>query len=119
MLSIYPACFYENKDGSYTVIFPDLDYTATQGDNLEDAFAMAVDCLAGYLYTSLENHESFPKASVMSSIDPKKVLQEIDCDDDDVKKTLTIPVWLDEAAKAQHINFSKVLQKALKEELRM
>lgn len=141
MLSAYPACFYENKDGSYTVIFPDLDYTATQGDNLEDAFAMAVDCLAGYLYTSLENHESFPKASVMSSIDPKKVLQEIDCDDDDkgfvnmvtvdvksyardhfeksVKKTLTIPVWLDEAAKAQHINFSKVLQKALKEELRM
>ena len=82
MISIYPACFYENKDGSYTVIFPDLDYTATQGENLEDAFAMAVDCLAGYLYTSLENHESFPKASVMSSIDPKKVLQEIDCDDD-------------------------------------
>ena len=74
MISIYPACFYENKDGSYTVIFPDLDYTATQGENLEDAFAMAVDCLAGYLYTSLENHESFPKASVMSSIDPKKVL---------------------------------------------
>ena len=26
MISIYPACFYENKDGSYTVIFPDLEH---------------------------------------------------------------------------------------------
>ena len=112
MISIYPACFYENKDGSYTVIFPDLDYTATQGENLEDAFAMAVDCLAGYLYTSLENHESFPV-----TVDVKSYAR--DHFEKSVKKTLTIPVWLDEAAKAQHINFSKVLQKALKEELRM
>ena len=48
MLSIYPACFFK-EDNGYSVIFPDLNYLATQGDTLEDAVAMAVDCLAGYL----------------------------------------------------------------------
>ena len=45
MLSIYPACFFK-EDNGYSVIFPDLNYLATQGDTLEDAVAMAVDCLA-------------------------------------------------------------------------
>ena len=62
MLSIYPACFFK-EDNGYSVIFPDLNYLATQGDTLEDAVAMAVDCLAGYLYTAKMDNEKFPKAS--------------------------------------------------------
>lgn len=50
MLSAYPACFIK-EDTAYSVIFPDLN-TATCGDNLEDALSMAVDCLAGYLYSA-------------------------------------------------------------------
>ena len=61
MLSIYPACFFK-EDNGYSVIFPDLNYLATQGDTLEDAVAMAVDCLAGYLYTAKMDNEKFPKA---------------------------------------------------------
>ena len=34
MLSMYPACFYKEDNGSYSVVFPDLNYLATQGDNL-------------------------------------------------------------------------------------
>ena len=49
MLSMYPACFYKEDDG-YSVIFPDLNYLATQGDSFEDAMEMAVECLASYLY---------------------------------------------------------------------
>ena len=41
MLSAYPACFIK-EDTGYSVIFPDLN-TATCGDDLEDAFSMAVD----------------------------------------------------------------------------
>ena len=52
MLSMYPACFYKENDG-YSVIFPDLNYLATQGDSFEDAMQMAVECLASYLYTCL------------------------------------------------------------------
>ena len=59
MLSIYPACFFK-EDNGYSVIFPDLNYLATQGDTLEDAVAMAVDCLAGYLYTAKMDNEKFP-----------------------------------------------------------
>ena len=63
MLSIYPACFFK-EDNGYSVIFPDLNYLATQGDTLEDAVAMAVDCLAGYLYTAKMDNEKFPKAPI-------------------------------------------------------
>ena len=49
MLSAYPACFFKEGSG-YSVIFPDLNHLATCGDTLEDAFAAAVDCLAGYLF---------------------------------------------------------------------
>ena len=49
MISTYPACFFKEEQG-YTVIFPDLNWLATCGDTLEEAFAMAVDCLAGFIY---------------------------------------------------------------------
>ena len=139
MLSAYPACFYKEKDGGYSVIFPDLKGAATQGDNLQDAFAMAVDCLAGYLYTSMEDKEPIPPPSDLSAVDPHAFLDTINCSDDapcfinmvavdvpsyakehfekSVKKTLSIPSWLNDAAKAQNINFSQVLQKALRQQL--
>ena len=46
MLSMYPACFYKEAEG-YSVVFPDLNNLATQGDTFEEAMEMAVDCLAG------------------------------------------------------------------------
>ena len=63
MLSIYPACFFEEENGGYSVVFPDLNYLATQGDTKTEAFEMAVDCLAGYLYTAQRDGESVPAVS--------------------------------------------------------
>ena len=48
MLSMYPACFFKKENG-YSVIFPDLDWLATQGDTIKDIMEMAIDCLAGCL----------------------------------------------------------------------
>ena len=59
MLSVYPACFYKEKNGQYSVIFPDLDHLSTFGDDLQDAMEMAVDCLAGYIY-DLKQSKSTP-----------------------------------------------------------
>lgn len=59
MLSMYPACFYKEDDG-YSVIFPDLNYLATQGDSFEDAMEMAVECLASYLYIAQRDGEDVP-----------------------------------------------------------
>ncbi|MCI5995390.1 MAG: type II toxin-antitoxin system HicB family antitoxin [Blautia sp.] len=135
MLSIYPACFYKEEDG-YSVIFPDLNYLATQGDDLEDAMAMAVECLAGYLHSCKAGGEKPQAPSSLQSIDPAAVSKEVSPDvpvgeafvnmvsvdadayakkhfDKSVRKTLTIPAWLNAAALEQGINFSQTLQEAL------
>ena len=139
MLSMYPACFYKEDDG-YSVIFPDLNYLATQGDSFEDAMEMAVECLASYLYIAQRDGEDVPAPSSLVNIDPVAVAKELDPDlpvgeaivnlvsvdvaeyakkhfEKSVKKTLSIPAWLNEAAVAQGVNFSQVLQRALKEQL--
>lgn len=141
MLSMYPACFYK-EDTGYSVIFPDLNFLATQGDSFEEAMAMAVDCLAGYLYAAQRDGEKLPAPSALADVDPVAVSRELDPDmpvgeaivnlvsvdvaeyakkhfEKAVKKTLTIPAWLNDAAIAQGVNFSQVLQQALKERLHM
>ena len=141
MLSMYPACFYKEDDG-YSVIFPDLNYLATQGDSFEDAMEMAVECLASYLYIAQRDGEDVPAPSSLVNIDPVAVAKELDPDlpvgeaivnlvsvdvaeyakkhfEKSVKKTLSIPAWLNEAAVAQGVNLSQVLQRALKEQLHM
>ena len=141
MLSMYPACFYKEDDG-YSVIFPDLNYLATQGDSFEDAMEMAVECLASYLYIAQRDGGDVPAPSSLVNIDPVAVAKELDPDlpvgeaivnlvsvdvaeyakkhfAKPVKKTLSIPAWLNEAAVAQGVNFSQVLQRALKEQLHM
>ena len=79
MLSMYPACFYKEDDG-YSVIFPDLNYLATQGDSFEDAMEMAVECLASYLYIAQRDGEDAPAPSSLVNIDPVAVAKELDPD---------------------------------------
>lgn len=139
MLSIYPACFFR-EDKGYSVIFPDLNWLATQGDTLEEAMRMAVDCLAGYLYTCQLDGDDIPGPSKLSEINPEDVRKELApevpvCEafvnmvsvdvtlyaqehfEKSVRKTLTIPAWLNKAALEQGVNFSQVLQEALKTKL--
>lgn len=137
MLSIYPAIFQKEKTGEYSVIFPDLNHLATCGSDLNEAMSMAVDCLAGYLYSEQLDGNNFPAPTPIDKID-------IHCEDDEdsdytfvnlvsvdvaeyarqhftksVKKTLTIPQWLNDEAKRRNINFSKVLQVALMNEIKI
>ncbi len=139
MLSAYPACFFKEQNG-YSVIFPDLNYLATCGNSLDEALTMAVDCLAGYLYMLEKDRETAPAASSMNQIDPKQVADELEISSDEmfvnivtvdvteyakrhfeksIKKTLTIPAWLNDAALAQGLNFSQILQEALKAKLHL
>ena len=134
MLSAYPACVYKEKTGGYSVIFPDLDHLATCGDTLEEAFAMAVDCLAGYLYNARQMGETVPEPSPLDRIDPDVEYDEyeevfinlVTVDvaeyakrhfERSVKKTLTIPKWLNDKAEREQINFSQLLQAALRQKL--
>ena len=126
MLSMYPACFYKEKDGQYTVIFPDLNHLATCGTDLQNAMKMATDCLAGFLYEAKLSNEAVPEPSELNTIDVNEEYSDyaeafvniVSVDVEAyVKKTLTIPKWLNDAAIAKKLNFSKILQDALKHEL--
>ncbi|MDE7425208.1 MAG: type II toxin-antitoxin system HicB family antitoxin [Lachnospiraceae bacterium] len=77
MLSSFPACFFK-EDNGYSVIFPDLNYLATCGSDLDDALYMAVDCLAGYILWLWEDEEEVPAASAIEDIDPLKICEELD-----------------------------------------
>ena len=141
MLSMYPACFFHDPDG-YSVIFPDLNGLATCGDTPEEAFAMAVDCLAGYLYTCQLDGEEIPAPSPSSRIDPQAIAKQLDpeappCEavvkvvsvdvagyarehfGEPIRKTLSLPGWLSLQAEQAGLNLSEVLQDALKERLNM
>lgn len=135
MLSAYPACFIKEENG-YTVIFPDLNHLATCGSTLDEAFTMAVDCLAGYLYWLQQDGETAPAPSALDKINPTALLDNVAFENSfvnivtvdvaeyakahfekSVKKTLSIPAWLNTAALERNINFSQVLQDGLKEYL--
>ncbi|MBR1598297.1 MAG: type II toxin-antitoxin system HicB family antitoxin [Lachnospiraceae bacterium] len=136
MLTVYPACFFQEHNGGYSVIFPDLNYLSTCGDSLDDAMEMAIDCLAGYIYTCQNDGDILPKPSKLNDIDPQKIASDIDPEssvgeafvnlisidvkayakehfEKSVRKTLTIPAWLNNAALEKNINFSQTLQEAL------
>lgn len=68
MVSIYPACFYKEKNSGYSVIFPVLNI-ATCGDTLEEAQRMAVDCLAGFLDEAQQENRQVPPPPAMGDID--------------------------------------------------
>lgn len=125
MKLVYPACFYEEGKG-YSVEIPDLLGCCTQGDTLEEALEMAQDAALGWILTSIEEEEEIPKPSQIGDIkiDNKKGFKTLLLLDIDqytekygtkkaVKKTLTIPEWLNKRAEKVGINFSKTLQEAL------
>ena len=123
----FPAIYTKEADGGYSVRFPQLDGCYTQGDSLEEARRMAADAMSLHLFSMEEDGETIPSA----------VFEGLKLQDDEllvpitawmtpfreemynrsVKKTLTIPAWLNAAAEGKKINFSQVLQSALKDQL--
>lgn len=121
MLKAYPALFHY-EDNGYWVEFPDLDGCLSQGDSIADAISNAADALGGYLFSIMNRNIEIPEPSAIHDLDVQKPdfasIIVVDLESyikrtRAVKKTLTIPEWLNEAAEARHINFSSVLQQAL------
>lgn len=124
MAYVYPAILYPEPDGRYSVVFPDLNDLSTFGDDEADALSMAQDACCMNLFNMLKDGEKLPKPSEPRSIHPEDggfvtlVLCDLDeyarkYNDKAVKKTLSIPAWLNTACEAANINYSKVLQEAL------
>lgn len=128
MRYVYPACFYPEDNNQYSVIFPDLRRISTYGNNLEDAMNMAADLLCMWILDCKRNNENLPKPSNVKDIQldlengfVNLIMADLDAyiskNNKSVKKTLTIPAWLNDLAEKEGVNFSQELQKALKEKL--
>jgi len=125
MKAVYPAKFIHEDKGEYSVLFPDLQGCATFGDSLEHALSMAQEALGLYLVALEENNHPTPKPSDLNSIkaEQKEHIVPIMVEVNDyrrnktVNKTLTLPAWLNEAGEKARVNFSGILQDALKERL--
>lgn len=120
----YPAIFTPEDDGGFSVRFPDLEGCYTCGDDMFDSLTMAEDALALVLYGYEKDGREIPCPSSESaiSLSGSEFINFIACDtleyrkmynNQAIKKTLTIPEWLNEAAVAMNLNFSQVLQEAL------
>lgn len=120
----YPAIFTPEEDGGFSVVFPDLEGCFTCGDDMADALFMAEDALALVLYGYESDGREIPAPSKMEDLklNDGEFVNSVACDTMEyrkrfnnkaVKKTLTIPEWLNETAMAMNINFSQVLQDVL------
>jgi len=124
---IFPCVLIYQTDG-VAVYFPDLDGCVSFGENEQQAFLNAKEALALHLYGMEQDGDIIPVASTVKSIELDENEQVVLVDtymptfrakqaSKFIKKTLTIPEWLNVAAEREGINFSQVLQGALKEKL--
>ena len=122
----YTAVFTPEENGLFSVNFPDLQGCYTSGDDMSDAVFMAHDVLNLTLFDLEQDKKPIPNASkpqdIMITGDQFTSVVAVDTDtyrrfyeNKSVKKTLTIPMWLNERAEQANVNFSGVLQSALKE----
>ncbi|WP_317347536.1 type II toxin-antitoxin system HicB family antitoxin [Blautia argi] len=123
----YPAIFHKAEEGGFWISFPDIPECLTEGDDMQQAYEMAVEALGLALVNRKEEKEEIPVPSEIDRIqeeDGTLVIVEFDMQEylrkhnsKAVKKTLSIPEWLNEEATAMGVNFSQVLQEALMNKL--
>ncbi|MDN6733908.1 MAG: type II toxin-antitoxin system HicB family antitoxin [Tetragenococcus koreensis] len=121
---IYPATF--EKDGKYILVkFPDIPEAMTQAETVEQAYEKATEVLG----LVLEDKKDFPKASGFEDMQKKYpdkqvaligldlAAHKIKYNSKSVRKSVTVPEWLNDVAVSEQINFSQTLTEALKEKL--
>lgn len=127
---VYPAVLTFEDGYEIAVTFPDIPGCATSGENENEALSMAKEALGLHLYALEQDGEEIPSAS--SVIDLKKEIDDNECvamievfmptirtsqENKSVNRTVTLPAWLNARALESGVNFSAVLQDALKSQL--
>ena len=124
----YPSIFHKAEEGGFWVSFPDIPECLTEGDDMRQAYEMASDALGLVISDKIKNKETLPVPSLADEVNTEDgylVIVEFDLleyqkkhNNRAVKKTLSIPAWLNEAAIRAGVNFSQVLQEALLEKVK-
>ncbi|WP_110931180.1 type II toxin-antitoxin system HicB family antitoxin [Paenibacillus bouchesdurhonensis] len=121
---------FDYAEEGISVRFPDLPGCNTFGNTAEEAHASAKEALEGFIYVMEQDGDNIPEPSTLDDILVQREDSEAACDvqiympvireameSKAVKKTLTVPKWLNDEAEKQHINFSQVLHEGLKRSL--
>lgn len=123
----YPAIFTYEPEQEIAVVFPDLN-VATSGTNDDDAFVSARELLGCVMYGLEDDGEEIPSPTPLTQVSTNKNERTVLIDvympsirmaqvNRSVNRTVTLPAWLNAAALEKGINFSQVLQDALREKL--
>lgn len=123
----YPAVFTYEEGQEIAVVFPDLD-VATSGENDDDALLSARELLGCVMFGLEEDGEGIPEPTPLSAValepNERVVLADVYMpavrmaqNNKSVNRTVTLPAWLNAAALERNINFSQVLQDALKTQM--
>ena len=110
----YPAIFKQEEDGLYSVEFPDIEGCFTSGETLPEAIEMAEDALCLMLAASNLKDVQTDADALVSLVCCDTLEYRKRYSSKAVKKTLTIPAWLNTMAERADLNFSDVLREALK-----
>lgn len=125
----YPAIFTYEPEQEISIIFPDLN-CATSGVNDDDALLSARELLGCVLNGLEEDGEEIPAPTPLSEVGLQQNQRAVLVDvympsvrmaqiNRSVNRTVTLPAWLNAAALERNINFSQVLQDALKSQLHL
>jgi predicted RNase H-like HicB family nuclease len=128
MIHIFPAVFQQETDSRFSIWFPDLPGCATSGHSLPEALSMARDALCGWLDCAIANNDTIPQASGVDDLarEPGQHATLIDVDLDayrrskeqrTVRRNVSLPAWMNDAAERLGLNVSAILQQALREQL--
>ena len=123
----YPAYFYFDADG-ISIEFPDLPGCLPCAHSEEEAFANAKEALGLHLYGMEQDGDTIPAPTPVSKLSPDEggviVMVEVFMpalrerqNNRSVNRTVTLPAWMNAAALERGINFSQVLQDALRAQL--
>ena len=126
---MFPAVFTYEAGQEIAVVFPDLD-VATSGTDDNDALLSARELLGCALYGMEEDGEEIPAPTPLADVDTAKNERAVLIDvympsirmakvNRSVNRTVTLPAWLNAAALERNINFSQVLQDALKSQMNL
>ena len=119
---VYPAVFRKNKDESYTIMYPDLPGCISEGKNLGNALYMAQSALTQWIGYLTDKKQIIPNATAAEKIKTSKgefvnlICAEVK-DARAVKRTVSIPKWMDDKVIQSGLSLSRVLQDALNERL--
>ncbi|MDO4285017.1 MAG: type II toxin-antitoxin system HicB family antitoxin [Eubacteriales bacterium] len=120
---VYPALFHKNEDDTYTVLYPDLPGCISEGKSLPNAMYMAESALSQWMEYLTDKKLDIPSPSSLSAVIPgeNEFVNLIRADVREnraVRRTVSIPKWMDDAVSDAGLSLSRILQEALRAKLK-